>query len=226
MNLSKIGIAMLVLPGLFAFPASAITFELIGPGGGFQDISGNGSRVLLFDGNTGNAYIWVAGIGLNVIGNSDYNSPIYEISYDGASVVGTLEFDAVRQASVWTEAGGWRERRGPPTAAPGGSSSADTPKDGSSVDSAPVMSGSLWQSRGGDDRADGPGPTKAARWPAAPTRNTNHRNSSGTRQAQPTQPDASPGPGNKTAAELDFPASAYLESIYSTFGIIRDIVLF
>jgi len=87
--------------------AQAVELELIGPGAGFQDISANGATVLLFDGSTANAFLWTAETGLTWIGTSDSNAPIYEISGDATTVVGTMEHDGLKQASTWTEADGW-----------------------------------------------------------------------------------------------------------------------
>jgi len=104
----KIGLSILALLALPAAPAHAISLEIIGPGLGFQDVSANGSRILLFYAGPADAYIWTPATGMNYIGTSDPNSPIYEISYDGTTVIGSMELDGDKQAAIWTEEEGWR----------------------------------------------------------------------------------------------------------------------
>ena len=106
----KIYLSILALVSLSALPAHAITLELIGPGAGIQDVSENGTKVLLFSAFEARAYLWTFQEGLTHIGTSNPNSPIYEISWDGTTVVGTLPLDTadVQEASIWTEEGGWQ----------------------------------------------------------------------------------------------------------------------
>jgi len=116
MRISTLGLVALLL--LAASASAAQTIELdfpIGPGAGFQDITANGATVLLFDYMSTNAYLWTAEGGLVSIGSSgSANSPIYEISGDGTTVVGTKEMDGVSQAVLWTEADGWQGLGGAP----------------------------------------------------------------------------------------------------------------
>jgi uncharacterized membrane protein len=102
--------SLLAFLALSALPVHAVTLEFIGPGSGFQDVSENGTKVLLWTWFDANAYLWTAQDGLTPIGTSDPNSPIYEISWDGTTVVGTLPDGSVenQEASIWTEEEDWQ----------------------------------------------------------------------------------------------------------------------
>ena len=110
MNYWKIGLSILALLALSTPSAHAISLEIIGPGQGFQDVSAYGSKVMLFHFGSAVVYIWTAEDGLTYIGTSDANSPIYEISYDGTALIGTMPLDSAdfQEASIWTEEGGWQ----------------------------------------------------------------------------------------------------------------------
>ena len=95
MNPRKTFFVILAFLVLSALPAHAVTLEIIGPGSGFQDVSENGTKVLLWTWYDARAYIWTAQDGLTHIGTSDPNSPIYEISWDGATVVGTMDLGSM-----------------------------------------------------------------------------------------------------------------------------------